>query len=51
VRNVRDGGRHSHADAAFATPAKTGLAYDFDPRTLAKNSGITAANEKERLLT
>jgi hypothetical protein len=38
VRNVRDGRRCLHADAAFAMSALTLLTYDFDPTTGAKNS-------------
>jgi hypothetical protein len=49
VRNLRIGSGCLHVNAAFATPEGTAAAYDFDPRTAAKNSAKTRYNKKGRL--
>jgi hypothetical protein len=46
VRNIRIGAECLHVNVRFAMLPGTVIAYDFDPTTLAENSGKTPANEK-----
>jgi hypothetical protein len=47
VRNLRGGGQCLHVTERFATLAADANAYDFDPRTPPKKSGMTPVKPKD----